>query len=151
MVGEIETDKTSIPINSPAAGVIEQLLVADGSTVQPGADIFKLRVGAAGSQPAATAAPSPAKSAPTAAQPQAAPVAHKPAASTPEKPAPVPSAGQTGEPGPVFGEQRVKMNRMRLRIAQRLKDAQKHVCHAHHFQRDRYDVSNCFSLMERSG
>lgn len=129
VVGEIETDKTSIPVNSPAAGVIEQLLVEDGSTVQPGMDIFKLRVGAAGGSapaPAATAAATPSppkvtKEATPAATPQPVPVSQNPA---PEKPAPAPSAGQAGDTVPAYGEQRVKMNRMRLRIAQRLKDAQ---------------------------
>ena len=53
---EIETDKTSVPVPSPAAGVIEELLVEDGSTVAPGAKLLKLKLGAGG----APAAPKPA-------------------------------------------------------------------------------------------
>lgn len=130
VVGEIETDKTSIPINSPAAGVIEQLLVEDGSTVQPGADIFKLRVGAAGASPPAPAATPKAEAKPVekaaAAAAPPSPATERPAAPV-EKPAPTPAppaAGGAVEAAGGLGEQRVKMNRMRLRIAQRLKDAQ---------------------------
>merc|ERR1711942_189126 len=70
---EIETDKTSVPVPSPAAGVIEELLVEDGSTVAPGAKLLKLKLGAGG----APAAPKPAAAAPE-------PVA---AAAPPPKPA----------------------------------------------------------------
>ncbi|XP_024912798.1 dihydrolipoyllysine-residue succinyltransferase component of 2-oxoglutarate dehydrogenase complex, mitochondrial-like isoform X2 [Cynoglossus semilaevis] len=143
VVCEIETDKTSIQVPSPAAGVIEELLVPDGGRVEGGMPLFKLRKGAAA---AATAASSPANvaltpppppppppqpSSPTlvtavpSAAPQAAPT--RPAAvfsvvsaakATPAPPpSPAPAAGGRGE-------QRVKINRMRLRIAQRLKEAQ---------------------------
>ena len=37
--------QTSIPVPSTAAGVIEQLLVEDGSTVEAGAQLCKIRVG----------------------------------------------------------------------------------------------------------
>lgn len=133
MVGEIETDKTSIPINSPAAGVIEELLVEDGSTVQPGMDIFKMRVGAtasATSQPAASTAAAAAAPTPTPApakpvkEASAAPPAAKSAPVKAEKAAAATPSEQHPDTGPSYGEQRVKMNRMRLRIAQRLKDAQ---------------------------
>lgn len=133
VVGEIETDKTSIPINSPAAGVIEQLLVEDGSTVQPGVEIFKLRVGATSAATPSTPAPDAVKqSAPvhkqatapapaaTVATPQSQPSSLPPAAQKTPEPAIKTIAAETGS----GGEQRVKMNRMRQRIAQRLKDAQ---------------------------
>merc|ERR1711973_998392 len=41
---EIETDKTSVPVPSPAAGVIEELLVEDGATVSPGTKLLKLNL-----------------------------------------------------------------------------------------------------------
>ena len=50
MVAEIETDKTSVPVPSPAAGVIVELMVADGSTVKPGTNLFSIKVG--GERPA---------------------------------------------------------------------------------------------------
>jgi len=155
---EIETDKTSVPVPSPAAGVIEELLVEDGSTVAPGAKLLKLKLGAGGAPaapkpaaaapepvaaaaaaaappppppPAAAAAPIPATPpppppkpvAPMASRPPPAPMPPRPAAGT----APVvrmPPADPTTEIAGTRSEHRVKMNRMRLKIASRLKEAQ---------------------------
>ena len=44
IVGEIETDKTSIGVPAPAAGYVVELLAEDGATVQAGQDIYKLRL-----------------------------------------------------------------------------------------------------------
>uniref|UniRef100_A0A673BW28 Dihydrolipoyllysine-residue succinyltransferase component of 2-oxoglutarate dehydrogenase complex, mitochondrial n=1 Tax=Sphaeramia orbicularis TaxID=375764 RepID=A0A673BW28_9TELE len=115
VVCEIETDKTSVQVPAPAAGVIEELLVPDGGKVEGGTPLFKLRKGANFplyspyysihllnrmfpeclflSQPVVSAV-------------------------KPTHAAPGPSAAGSR------GESRVKMNRMRLRIAQRLKEAQ---------------------------
>ncbi|XP_034756334.1 dihydrolipoyllysine-residue succinyltransferase component of 2-oxoglutarate dehydrogenase complex, mitochondrial-like [Etheostoma cragini] len=131
VVCEIETDKTSVQVPSPAAGVIEELLVPDGEKVESGRPLFKLRKGAV----AAKAAPSPAAEAPAAAPPP--PPSSAPSAMPPVPPVP-PQAAQAkpvsaikptaAAPAPPTaggrGESRVKMNRMRLRIAQRLKEAQ---------------------------
>jgi len=152
---EIETDKTSVPVPSPAAGVIEELLVEDGSTVAPGAKLLKLKLGAGG----APAAPKPAAAAPepvaAAAPPPPPPPAAAPAApipATPPPPPPKPAAPMASRPPPApmpprpaagaapvvrlppadptteiagtRSEHRVKMNRMRLKIASRLKEAQ---------------------------
>ncbi|XP_034383799.1 dihydrolipoyllysine-residue succinyltransferase component of 2-oxoglutarate dehydrogenase complex, mitochondrial-like isoform X1 [Cyclopterus lumpus] len=132
VVCEIETDKTSVQVPAPAAGVIEELLVPDGGKVETGMPLFKLRKGAV----PAKAAPSPAVEAPAAAPPSppppSAPTAMPPVPAVPPKAAqskPV-SAIKPTAPAPVpltsagRGENRVKMNRMRLRIAQRLKEAQ---------------------------
>merc|ERR1711892_805585 len=107
VICEIETDKTSVPVPSPAAGVIEELLVEDGSTVSPGAKLLKLKVGAAG----APAAPKPA--APMASRPPPAPMPPRPMAGA----SPVvrlPPADPTKEIAGTRSEHRVKMNRMRL-------------------------------------
>ena len=48
---EIETDKTSVPVPSPAAGVVAELLVDDGATVSPGTKLLKLKLGAGGAPP----------------------------------------------------------------------------------------------------
>merc|ERR1712117_4538 len=68
---EIETDKTSVPVPSPAAGVITELLVEDGATVSPGTKLLKMKLGAGGAAPAAAkpAAPEVAAPAPAAAAP----------------------------------------------------------------------------------
>merc|ERR1712142_1304138 len=128
---EIETDKTSVPVPSPAAGVIEELLVEDGSTVAPGAKLLKLKVGAGGApsapKPAAAApAPEPVAAAPPppmASRPPPAPMPPRPIAGA----APVvrlPPADPTTEIAGTRSEHRVKMNRMRMKIASRLKEAQ---------------------------
>ncbi|XP_062323606.1 dihydrolipoyllysine-residue succinyltransferase component of 2-oxoglutarate dehydrogenase complex, mitochondrial-like [Osmerus eperlanus] len=138
VVCEIETDKTSVQVPSPAAGVIEALLVPDGGRVEGGNPLFKLRKGAGAAKaaasaeaPVAAAAPPPPASPPPtpAAMPPVPPVpgqameakpvsAVKPTAprAAPTPPTAVPTGART--------ESRVKMNRMRLRIAQRLKEAQ---------------------------
>jgi len=158
VICEVETDKTSVPVPSPCAGVIEELLVEDGSTVNPGMKLVKIKVGAAGAAPAkpkpaaaepAAAAPPPPPPPPAApaasaipATPPAAPKPpSEPVASTPVaaiRPAPPPAAPQAGA-APVVrmppadptkeiagtrSEHRVKMNRMRQKIAGRLKEAQ---------------------------
>ena len=54
-IAEIETDKTNLSVNSPSAGVIEALLVADGDNVTSGAQVAKINTsggGASGSKPA---------------------------------------------------------------------------------------------------
>lgn len=154
VICEIETDKTSVPVPSPCAGVIEELLVEDGSTVSPGAKLVKIKVGATGgasSQPkaaapepvAAPAAAAPAapaateipSSPPVAPPPPTAPKSSTPVAAIRSAPPPIAQAGAapiirmppadpTKEIAGTRSEHRVKMNRMRLIIAKRLKEAQ---------------------------
>merc|ERR1711936_374620 len=156
---EIETDKTSVPVPSPGSGVITELLVEDGSTVQPGVQLLKIQLGPGGAKPAAAPAPAPAAPAPAASAPPppppppAAPAAAAPIPTTPPPPPPRPAAPLAARPPPppmppiapaagaapvlrmppadptteiagTRSEHRVKMNRMRMKIASRLKDAQ---------------------------
>merc|ERR1712142_943531 len=152
---EIETDKTSVPVPSPAAGVIEELLVEDGSTVAPGAKLLKLKVGAGGAPSApkpAAAAPAPVAAAPPPPPPPPAAPAAAPIPATPPPPPPKPATPMASRPPPApmpprpiagaapvvrlppadptteiagtRSEHRVKMNRMRMKIASRLKEAQ---------------------------
>ncbi|XP_030628724.1 dihydrolipoyllysine-residue succinyltransferase component of 2-oxoglutarate dehydrogenase complex, mitochondrial [Chanos chanos] len=149
VVCEIETDKTSVQVPSPAAGVIEALLVPDGGKVEGGTPLFKLKKGAGAAkaadapQPAAPPPEAPAAAAPPPPPPPPAapdagpiptamplvppvptqPMAAKPAPAIKPTPAPVATATDAGPKG-ARSEHRVKMNRMRLRIAQRLKEAQ---------------------------
>ncbi|XP_041827954.1 dihydrolipoyllysine-residue succinyltransferase component of 2-oxoglutarate dehydrogenase complex, mitochondrial [Melanotaenia boesemani] len=148
VVCEIETDKTSVQVPSPAAGVIEELLVPDGGKVEGGTPLFKLRKGAGAPKAAeapkaeapAAAAPPPPSAAPP---PPSSTVGPIPTAMPPVPPVPAhaldtkpvsaikPTAAPTTPAAHADGgvkaartESRVKMNRMRLRIAQRLKEAQ---------------------------
>lgn len=59
IVARIETDKVTVDITSPVAGVIKSYFAAEGDTVEVGADFYELDTdGTAGSgAPAAPAAP----------------------------------------------------------------------------------------------
>ncbi len=84
---ELETDKVTIEVPSPSAGVLGSITVGEGDTVEVGAVIASLNDGAAGASAAPAAAPEPA---PTAAPPKAAAAA---------APSPAPVAGaQNGMP-----------------------------------------------------
>ncbi|GFG29709.1 hypothetical protein Cfor_03301, partial [Coptotermes formosanus] len=164
VVLEIETDKTSVPVPSPGAGVIEERFVEDGATVKAGEKLFKLKLTAGGGAPApakkkeAVAAepspppppppppaagegpPPPPPTAPFAPPPPPPPRPPPPPPQAPLSSIPVaairhaqaieaatvklPPADPTTEITGTRSEQRVKMNRMRQRIAQRLKEAQ---------------------------
>jgi 2-oxoglutarate dehydrogenase E2 component (dihydrolipoamide succinyltransferase) len=79
-VVELETDKVTIEVPAPAAGVLSEILVKDGETVVPGALLGQIKEGAAApaksAAPAAAAAPA-AKPAPPPPQPPPAPAAAK--------------------------------------------------------------------------
>uniref|UniRef100_A0A914WQZ8 Dihydrolipoamide acetyltransferase component of pyruvate dehydrogenase complex n=1 Tax=Plectus sambesii TaxID=2011161 RepID=A0A914WQZ8_9BILA len=176
LVAEIETDKTSVEVPAPQAGVIEELLVADGDKVTAKQKLYKLRPGAGGGASASKEAPKkeePKKEAPKKEEPKKGdtkrgeehkeePQKEEAKKATGAAPPPVPRAETLSGPIPATApppsklpvgpksskpvtdikvsvpkgipaeqaitgtrsETRVKMNRMRLRIAQRLKDAQ---------------------------
>ncbi|MGJ0507850.1 MAG: 2-oxoglutarate dehydrogenase complex dihydrolipoyllysine-residue succinyltransferase [Methylocystis sp.] len=81
-LAELETDKVTLEVNAPAAGVLAEIVAKEGETVQPGALLGQITPGAAGA--AAPSAPSPAPAA------KPAPVA--PAAPAPATPAPAAAA-----------------------------------------------------------
>ncbi|KAI9272919.1 hypothetical protein BDA99DRAFT_432754 [Phascolomyces articulosus] len=135
-IATIETDKVDVTVNSPASGTIIEVYAQEEDNVEVGADFFKLELGDApkegsapppkkeeapkAEEPAAASEPTPA---PAAAAPTPAPEAPKAAA--PAAPAAAPVVEDDGKK--VIGsrsEHRVKMNRMRLRIAERLKQSQ---------------------------
>jgi len=156
VICEIETDKTSVPVPSPVSGVIEELLVEDGSTVSPGTKLARIAIGEGGAPapskkeaPAAPPAPPVDTGAIPTTPPPVPPPPTEPIASIPvaairhakaqEAPPPPPVSGGPGGPAPIVrmppadptkeiagtrSEHRVKMNRMRLKIASRLKEAQ---------------------------
>ena len=64
---ELETDKVSVEVSAPEAGVLSEIVAAEGATVEIGAILG--RMGGAGAQPA----PSAAKSDPKAEAPKPAP------------------------------------------------------------------------------
>jgi len=136
IIARIETDKVTVDITSPEQGVIQKYFSAEGDTVDVGADFFEIDTDAKGSsaapvaatpEPAAAATPQPAATTPA---PQSAPATPAPAAPKAQAPPAAPkTASNTAKKAPttISGsrtETRVPMNRMRIRIADRLKDAQ---------------------------
>ena len=89
---ELETDKVTVEVPSPAAGTIESISVQAGSTVLVGALLGAIAEGKAGAAPAKPVAASQSKGA-EAPKPAAAPVAPAPAAAKPGVPA-MPSANR---------------------------------------------------------
>ncbi|TDX65821.1 2-oxoglutarate dehydrogenase E2 component [Methylosinus sp. sav-2] len=83
---ELETDKVTLEVNAPAAGVLTDVVAKDGETVTPGALLGQIAEGAT------AAAPRPAPAAPIVAPPPAAP-APAPVAAAPARP-PAPSAAK---------------------------------------------------------
>jgi len=72
---ELETDKVTIEVPAPAAGVLSEIAAKDGETVAVGAVLGQIRDGAGAAKSAGAAAP--------AAKPAAPPQAAKPAAAAP--------------------------------------------------------------------
>ncbi|GKZ27502.1 2-oxoglutarate dehydrogenase complex E2 component [Aspergillus brasiliensis] len=141
-IATIETDKIDVSVNAPESGTIKEFLVGEEDTVTVGQDLVKLELGGAPETKKEDATEKPAAPAaadkPTASEPEKpkAPDAPKPSSekATPSEPssskktepaATKPLASEDTKPS-VGGreERRVKMNRMRLRIAERLKQSQ---------------------------
>ncbi|KAJ5766407.1 uncharacterized protein N7511_004023 [Penicillium nucicola] len=138
-IATIETDKIDVSVNAPESGTIKELLVNEEDTVTVGQDIIKLELGGApeGKKDEGAEKPKEAESkesspAPAETEKPKETQASKPAPSS-EKPKEAPAKKESPKPQgaaeskPALGsreERRVKMNRMRLRIAERLKQSQ---------------------------
>ncbi|BGO99465.1 hypothetical protein NBRC10513v2_003562 [Rhodotorula toruloides] len=152
-VATIETDKIDVAVNAPKAGVLTELLANEEDTVAVGQDLFKLdpngkAEGGAKKEEAPKEEPKqdePKKEEPKKdeskpepkkeeAIPEAKSEYRKPDSAQPAPKAPEPSKkeeGKTAAQSPAAAapkgsrnETRVKMSRMRARIAERLKEAQ---------------------------
>lgn len=135
-IATIETDKIDVAVNAPEAGIIKEFLANEEDTVTVGQDLVRIELGGApaGDKPAAEEAPAAPKESTPETQPepkpqepkQAAPPAPaKEAAPAPKQPAkPAQAAAEAPATLGSREERRVKMNRMRLRIAERLKQSQ---------------------------
>ncbi|UKZ76033.1 2-oxoglutarate dehydrogenase complex E2 component [Trichoderma virens FT-333] len=124
-IATIETDKIDVAVNATESGIIREFFVNEEDTVTVGQDLVRVELG--GEKPAESEKP---KEEPAASKPAA--EAEKPK-SQPEPPKEQPQKKSQPEPAaasqsePATGnreERRVKMNRMRLRIAERLKQSQ---------------------------
>jgi pyruvate dehydrogenase E2 component (dihydrolipoamide acetyltransferase) len=77
---EVSTDKVDSEVPAPSAGVVSEILVPEGETVEVGARLAVISDGTAGASPAPAATPEPAPSPPPVATPPPAPAAEAPAA-----------------------------------------------------------------------
>ncbi|KAI0918363.1 hypothetical protein AcV5_002368 [Taiwanofungus camphoratus] len=152
-VATIETDKIDVSVNAPAAGTITEHLASEEDTVSVGQDLFRFEPGEASAAPPKESEPAPAKETTDVEEPKDQQVekktppppspapedvrakdtagvqggeAKKEMKETPKAAPPAKGKSETAAPR-VAGartETRVKMNRMRLRIAERLKESQ---------------------------
>eukprot|EP00258_Populus_trichocarpa_P001391 XP_002300330.2 dihydrolipoyllysine-residue succinyltransferase component of 2-oxoglutarate dehydrogenase complex 2, mitochondrial [Populus trichocarpa] len=132
-IAQIETDKVTIDVASPEAGVIKEYIAKEGDTVEPGAKIAVISKSGEGVAHVAPSENISQKAAPKQSASQtkdeekqkpkveARPVPEKP--KTPATPPPKRSATEPQLP-PKERERRVPMTRLRKRVATRLKDSQ---------------------------
>lgn len=134
-IAQIETDKVTIDVASPEAGVIQKFLAKEGETVEPGtkiAVISKSGEGATHVAPSESAGekaaspPPPAEKVEEKQKPkaEAAPAAEKPKAPSPPPPPPPKRSATEPQLPPKDRERRIPMTRLRKRVAARLKDSQ---------------------------
>ncbi|RSL65721.1 Dihydrolipoyllysine-residue succinyltransferase component of 2-oxoglutarate dehydrogenase complex, mitochondrial [Fusarium sp. AF-6] len=139
-IATIETDKIDVAVNAPEAGTIKEFLAAEEDTVVVGQDLVRIELGGAPagdkkeapkeeakeSESKPESKPEPKQETALEPKKESAPAPSKPEPRQAEKKESKPQpAATTG--GPSLGnreERRVKMNRMRLRIAERLKQSQ---------------------------
>ncbi|KAI9258277.1 dihydrolipoyllysine-residue succinyltransferase E2 component [Sporodiniella umbellata] len=140
-VATIETDKIDVTVNSPASGTIVELYAQEEDNVSVGADFFKLELGDAPKEGAAPAKKEEPKKEESKEQAKEEPKKEEPKKEVkkeepkkevkkeePKKETKkVDTKSEPDSSEKVYGsrnETRVKMNRMRLRIAERLKQSQ---------------------------
>ncbi len=148
---ELETDKVTLEVNAPSAGVIAKIAMPAGSAVKVGQILGEIMAGSGTAPAPKAAAPAPVAAAPAPAAEKLSPavtklvndnnvntadvagtgkdgrvtkgdvLSHLEAPKAAPAPAPM-TAGPARAAGP--REEKVKMTRLRQRIAQRLKEAQ---------------------------
>lgn len=129
LIANIETDKVTIPVNCPESGLLTKTFAKEGDTVDVGSDLFSIDTDAIQPKETPKSAPKSSESS------KPAPVETVKATETP-KSAPVAKLFEspvlhenipkttTNTANIVRVERRKKMSRMRLRIAERMKEAQ---------------------------
>ncbi|QSS60919.1 dihydrolipoamide succinyltransferase [Histoplasma capsulatum] len=136
----IETDKIDVTVNAPEAGTIKELFVNEEDTVTVGQDLVRLETGGPApekskeeKEPAKAEEKPAAKTESAHPPPSSSPKEGAKATTPPPKSEPIVQKSSPSKPEPAQAsqsalgnreERRVKMNRMRLRIAERLKQSQ---------------------------
>eukprot|EP00252_Welwitschia_mirabilis_P002222 TRINITY_DN1211_c0_g2_i1.p1 TRINITY_DN1211_c0_g2~~TRINITY_DN1211_c0_g2_i1.p1 ORF type:complete len:502 (+),score=120.68 TRINITY_DN1211_c0_g2_i1:83-1588(+) len=137
-IAQIETDKVTVDVTSPEAGIIEKFVAKEGDTVVPGTKVAVITKAAEGSKPIASAKetpltppsqPSPSQQHQVAKESEPSPTAESADKGTADKtsesalPSPKTSPSEPQLP-PKERERRIPMTRLRKRVATRLKDSQ---------------------------
>ncbi|KAH9618477.1 hypothetical protein KSS87_004773, partial [Heliosperma pusillum] len=132
-IAQIETDKVTIDVASPEAGIIQQLVAKIGDTVEPGHKIAIISRSSDHAHVAPSELPAAKKEKTVEQKPTVeAPSQEKPKSETPalkDKPKPSSTSSPKQSPSepqlpPKDRERRVPMTRLRKRVANRLKDSQ---------------------------
>ncbi|XP_074272004.1 dihydrolipoyllysine-residue succinyltransferase component of 2-oxoglutarate dehydrogenase complex 1, mitochondrial-like [Silene latifolia] len=128
-IAQIETDKVTIDVASPEAGIIQQLVAKIGDTVEPGHKIAIISRSTDHAHVAPSESPAVKKEKNVEEKPtaEAPPKSETPVLKEKPKPSSTPSTKQSpSEPQlpPKDRERRVPMTRLRKRVANRLKDSQ---------------------------
>ncbi|KAG5551054.1 hypothetical protein RHGRI_009471 [Rhododendron griersonianum] len=138
-IAQIETDKVTIDVASPEAGVIQKFVAKEGDTVEPGTKIAVISKSGEGVAHVAPSEKTPDKAASQPPPPadksdedkpkpkvESASALEKPKKATSPPPPPPPPKRSATEPQlpPKERERRVPMTRLRKRVATRLKDSQ---------------------------
>ncbi|RKP13066.1 hypothetical protein BJ684DRAFT_2525, partial [Piptocephalis cylindrospora] len=171
-VASIETDKVDVSVNAPVSGKVSKHFASEEDTVEVGSDLFIIEEGAAGEKSAASESPKPeepkeevkqqdtpapaspkaeSKPAPTP-SPSPAPKSSPALKSSSSAPSSTPSSTSSSASSGTTGsgnrtERHVKMNRMRLRIAERLKESQNTAASLTTF--NEIDMTNLMALRAR--
>ncbi|CEP63205.1 dihydrolipoyl transsuccinylase LALA0_S07e04830g [Lachancea lanzarotensis] len=141
LLATIETDKIDVEVNAPTSGKVSKLNFQPDDTVTVGDALAEIEAGEAPQESSKEEKPKdekPKEEKPAATkEPESKPPKQESKQEEPKKssPAPAPASQPKKEPTPApepakssanfsRSEQRVKMNRMRLRIAERLKESQ---------------------------
>ncbi|RKO90760.1 dihydrolipoyllysine-residue succinyltransferase E2 component, partial [Blyttiomyces helicus] len=169
LIATIETDKVNITVNALESGTVLEWYANVDDTVAVGGNLYRLELGDAPAGGAAPAAPAPAAATPAPAAAAPAPVPEKkveapkpgeaPKAAgacegtfygSPSTPSPATPVQFSDDVAPAAGsrtERRVKMTRMRLKIAERLKASQEEAASLTTF--NEIDMSNLIELRKK--
>lgn len=127
-IAQIETDKVTIDVTSPGAGIIQKFVAKEGDTVEPGTKVAVISKSGEGVTHVAPSEKAPEQAASPAAPAEKVekPKVETPTSVKPKAPSPPPPKRSATEPQlpPKDRERRVPMTRLRKRVATRLKDSQ---------------------------
>ncbi|KAJ6825316.1 dihydrolipoyllysine-residue succinyltransferase component of 2-oxoglutarate dehydrogenase complex 1, mitochondrial-like [Iris pallida] len=130
-IAQVETDKVTIDVSSPVAGVIKKFVAKEGDTVMPGTKVAVISKSAPSDTHVVPSEEKSGKDAPQRSPPpqkekmnREIPKVEAPSKEKPKSPAPPKISASEPQLPPKERERRVPMPRLRKRVATRLKDSQ---------------------------